>query len=215
MKRKCLSSFVGLVLFPTAIIEILYLKNFTFGYFHLHLFYIVFHYVVIIAFVMIGGSQPKGESAFFVRIGSSYRYKGIAFSLKPSSFKAYITIRFSFVGHKTRVRFGRVKTPISRVCHISKRIALGVSSVQIELKICFFWDGVGFLKMCSIKHWGAVVALYPINKVRACALYTFACFLGTRFIGVIRHRVTQELAYLLQTYERKEIAWVLVSITHN
>ena len=210
-----MSSFVGFVLFPTAIVEVLYLKNFSFGYFHLHLFYIVFHYVVVIAFVMIGSCQPKSESTFFVRISSPYRYKGIAFTFEPSSFKAYITIRFSFVSHKASVGFGRVKAPISGVCYISKRIALRVGSVQIELEICFFWDSVGFLKMYSIKHWGAVVALYPINKVRTCTLYTFPCFLGAPFIGVISHRVPQELAYFLQTYERKEIAGVLVSITHN
>ena len=196
-----MSSFVGFVLFPTAIVKVLYLKNFSFGYFHLHLFYIVFHYVVVIAFVMIGSSQPKSEGTFFVRISSPYRYKGIAFTFKPSSFKAYITIRFSFVGHKASVGFGRVKTPISGVCYISKRIALRVGSVQIELKICFFWDSVGFLKVRSIELRRTVVALYPINKVRACTLYTFPCFLGTCFIGVIRHRVSQELAYLLETYE--------------
>ena len=69
--------------------------------------------------------------------------------------------------------------------------------------------------MRSIEHWGAVVALYSINKVRACTFYAFTCLLGTCFIGVIRHRVTQEFAYFLQTYKRKEIAWVLVTVTHN
>ena len=69
--------------------------------------------------------------------------------------------------------------------------------------------------MRSIEHWGAVVTLYSINKVRACSLYTLACLLGTRFIGVISHRVTQEFAYFLQTYKRKEVSWVLVTVTHN